>query len=114
MNPLRPGTRPCPTWPRSGYSRRASGHRPFDLACRWRLVEEYGADRFTEESDGPAALFTGGFPDAGKRAQLGPDLWRQGGAAGAGGAAERLGVLSQTLADLYRGRELTWRLMRIS
>ena len=35
----------------------------FDPACRWRLVEEYGADRFTMEPDG-RLRFTGGFPDA--------------------------------------------------
>ena len=35
----------------------------FDPACRWRLVEEYGADRFTEEPDG-RLRFTGPFPDA--------------------------------------------------
>ena len=35
----------------------------FDPACRWRLVEEYGADRFTEEPDG-RLRFTGAFPDA--------------------------------------------------
>ncbi len=75
----------------------------FDPACRWRLVEKYGADRFTEESDG-RLRFTGGFPDAesvlswvltfGDKAELlEPEELR-----------ERLGVLSQTLADLYRGR----------
>ena len=35
----------------------------FDPTCRWRLVEEYGADRFTVEPDG-RLCFTGGFPDA--------------------------------------------------
>lgn len=35
----------------------------FDPVCRWRLVEEYGADRFTVEPDG-WLRFTGGFPDA--------------------------------------------------
>ena len=35
----------------------------FDPACRWRLVEEYGVDRFTVEPDGKLR-FTGGFPDA--------------------------------------------------
>lgn len=35
----------------------------FDPSCRWRLVEEYGADRFTVEPDG-RLRFTGGFPDA--------------------------------------------------
>lgn len=35
----------------------------FDPACRWRLVEEYGADRFTMEPDG-RLRFTCGFPDA--------------------------------------------------
>ena len=35
----------------------------FDPACRWRLMEEYGADRLTVEPDG-RLRFTGGFPDA--------------------------------------------------
>ena len=35
----------------------------FDPACRWRRVEEYGADRFTVEPDGKLR-FTGGFPDS--------------------------------------------------
>ena len=35
----------------------------FEPSCRWRLVEEYGADRFTVEPDG-RLCFTGGFPDA--------------------------------------------------
>ena len=35
----------------------------FDTTCRWRLVEEYGTDRFTVEPDG-RLRFTGGFPDA--------------------------------------------------
>ena len=35
----------------------------FHPSCRWRLVEEYGADRFTEEPDG-RLRFTGPFPDA--------------------------------------------------
>ena len=35
----------------------------FDPSCRWRLVEEYGVDRFTVEPDGKLR-FTGGFPDA--------------------------------------------------
>ena len=35
----------------------------FDPSCRWRLVEEYGADRLTIEQDG-RLRFTGGFPDA--------------------------------------------------
>ena len=34
----------------------------FDPSCRWRLVEEYGADCFTVEPDG-RLRFTGGFPD---------------------------------------------------
>ena len=84
----------------------------FDPACRWRLVEEYGADRFIGEPDG-RLRFPGGFPDGdsvlrwvltvgagwqaalyrrlsgrGQRAQLGPDLWRSSGAAGAARAAQ--------------------------
>ena len=35
----------------------------FDPACRWRLVEEYGADSFTVQPDG-SLLFRRGFPDA--------------------------------------------------
>lgn len=35
----------------------------FDPSCRWRLVEEYGVDRFTVDPDG-RLRFTGGFPDA--------------------------------------------------
>ena len=35
----------------------------FDPTCRWRLVEEYGADRFAMEPDG-RLRFTGSFPDA--------------------------------------------------
>lgn len=34
----------------------------FDPACRWRLVEEYGADRFTSRPDGKL-VFRGAFPD---------------------------------------------------
>ena len=34
----------------------------FDPSCRWRLVEEYGVDRFAVEPDGKLR-FTGGFPD---------------------------------------------------
>ena len=35
----------------------------FDPSCRWRLMEEYGADRLTVEPDG-RLRFTGGFSDA--------------------------------------------------
>ena len=35
----------------------------FEPACRWRLVEEYGADSFTVQPDG-RLLFRWGFPDA--------------------------------------------------
>ena len=35
----------------------------FDPACRWRLVEEYGADSFAVQPDG-SLLFRRGFPDA--------------------------------------------------
>ena len=73
----------------------------FDPSCRWRLVEEYGADRFTEEPDG-RLRFTGGFPDAdsvlswvltfGDKAELlEPEELR-----------ERLGKLAKTLAHRYR------------
>ena len=73
----------------------------FDPSCRWRLVEEYGADRFTVESDGQLR-FTGGFPDAdsvlswvltfGDKAELlEPEELR-----------EQLRKLTETLADRYR------------
>ena len=73
----------------------------FDPACRWRLVEEYGADRFNVEPDG-RLRFTGGFPDAdsvlgwvltfGDKAELlEPKELR-----------EQLSILTQTLADRYR------------
>ena len=35
----------------------------FTPACRWRLVEEYGADNFTVQPDG-SLLFRRDFPDA--------------------------------------------------
>ena len=70
-------------------------------ACRWRLVEEYGADRFTEEPDG-RLRFTGPFPDAdsvlswvltfGDKAELvEPEELR-----------EQLGELAGTLARRYQ------------
>ena len=76
----------------------------FDPACRWRLVEEYGADSFTQAADG-RLRFTGGFPDAdsvlswvltfGESAELlEPAELRA-----------RLGAFAQTLADRYTGRE---------
>ena len=73
----------------------------FAPACRWRLVEEYGADRFTVEPDG-RLRFTGGFPDAdsvlswvltfGDKAELlEPQELR-----------EQLRKLTETLAHRYR------------
>ena len=73
----------------------------FDPTCRWRLVEEYGADRFTVEPDG-RLRFTGGFPDVdsvlswvltfGDKAELlEPEELRQ-----------QLGDLAAALADRYR------------
>ena len=73
----------------------------FEPSCRWRLVEEYGADRFTVEPDG-RLRFTGGFPDAdsvlswvltfGDKAELlGPEELR-----------EQLGALTKALAHRYR------------
>ena len=73
----------------------------FAPSCRWRLVEEYGADCFTVEADG-RLRFTGGFPDGtsvlswiltfGDNAELlEPKELR-----------EQLGELVQTLADRYR------------
>ena len=73
----------------------------FNPTCRWRLVEEYGADRFTEEPDG-RLRFTGGFPDAdsvlswvltfGDKAELlEPEKLR-----------EQLGALTKALAHRYR------------
>lgn len=76
----------------------------FDPACRWRLVEEYGMDRFTLEPDG-RLRFAGGFPDAdsvlswvltfGEKAELlEPKELRQ-----------ELGALTATLADRYKRRD---------
>ena len=73
----------------------------FDSSCRWRLVEEYGVDRFTVEPDG-RLRFTGGFPDAdsvlswvltfGDKAELlEPQELR-----------EQLRKLTETLAHRYR------------
>ena len=73
----------------------------FDPSCRWRLVEEYGADHLTTEPDG-RLRFTGGFPDAdsvlswvltfGDKAELvEPEELR-----------EQLGKLAETLAHRYR------------
>ena len=73
----------------------------FDSTCRWRLVEEYGADRFTVEPDG-RLRFTGGFPDTdsvlswvltfGDKAELlEPEELR-----------EQLGALTKALAHRYR------------
>ncbi len=75
----------------------------FDPACRWRLVEGYGADSFTVEPDG-RLRFTGGFPDAdsalhwvltfGDGAELlEPEELR-----------ERLGALGQRLMQRYHRR----------
>ena len=76
----------------------------FDPACRWRLVEEYGMDRFTVEPDG-RLRFTGGFPDAdsvlswvltfGDKAELlEPEELRR-----------QLEALGKTLAERYKGRD---------
>ena len=73
----------------------------FDPACRWRLVEEYGADRFAPQPDG-RLRFTGSFPDAdsvlswvltfGDKAELlEPEELRK-----------QLKAVAQTLADRYR------------
>ena len=73
----------------------------FAPSCRWRLVEEYGADRFTAEPDG-RLRFTGGFPDTdsvlswvltfGDKAELlEPEELRA-----------QLSALTKTLADRYR------------
>ena len=73
----------------------------FEPTCRWRLIEEYGADRFTVEPDG-RLRFTGGFPDAdsvlswvltfGDKAELlEPEALRQ-----------QLEDLTAALADRYR------------
>ncbi len=76
----------------------------FDPACRWRLVEEYGMDRFREEPDG-RLRFTGGFPDAdsvlswvltfGDKAELlEPEELRR-----------QLEALGKALAERYKGRD---------
>ena len=73
----------------------------FDPSCRWRLVEEYGADCFTTQPDG-SLRFTRGFPDTdsvlswfltfGDKAELlEPEELRK-----------RLADLTQTLAERYR------------
>lgn len=73
----------------------------FEPSCRWRLVEEYGADRLTLEPDG-RLRFTGGFPDAdsvlgwvlsfGDQAELlEPEELR-----------EQLGTLTERVAECYR------------
>ena len=73
----------------------------FEPSCRWRLVEEYGGDRFTAEPDG-RLRFAGGFPDAdsvlswvltfGDKAELvEPEELRK-----------QLGQLAETLAHRYR------------
>ena len=75
-----------------------------DPACRWRLVDEYGADRFTVEPDG-RLRFAGGFPDAdsalcwvltfGDKAELlEPEELR-----------EQLRTLTETLAARYQKRD---------
>ncbi len=82
----------------------------FELSCRWRLVEEYGADRFAEEPDG-RLRFTGGFPDAdsvlswvltfGEKAELlEPEELR-----------EQLGALTKS-AGASLQEELIWPLIR--
>ena len=76
----------------------------FDPACRWRLLEEYGADCFTVEPDGKLR-FTGGFPDAdsvlswiltfGDKAELlEPEELRK-----------QIGNLAKTLTARYRRRD---------
>lgn len=76
----------------------------FDPSCRWRLVEEYGADHCTVEPDG-RLRFTGSFPDAdsvlswvltfGDKAELlEPEALRK-----------QLGTLIETLVRRYRRGE---------
>ena len=76
----------------------------FQPSCRWRLVEEYGADSFTEEPDG-TLCFSHGFPDAdsalswvltfGDKAELvEPEELRR-----------QLGDLAETLAARYQRRK---------
>ena len=83
----------------------------FDPDCRWRLVEEYGADSFTADPQG-RLRFTGGFPDAdsvlswvltfGDKAELTePEELR-----------EQLRVLTERMAIRYRGGEQIRPLMR--
>ena len=84
----------------------------FDPSCRWRLVEEYGADCFNVEPDG-RLCFTGGFPDGdsvlswvltfgGKAELLEPEELR-----------EQLGQLAETLAHRYRRGELNYQVQHL-
>ncbi|PWM71875.1 MAG: DNA-binding transcriptional regulator [Bacillota bacterium] len=75
-----------------------------DPVCRWRLVEEYGADSFTIEPDG-RLRFTGGFPD--KDSVLSWILTFRDAAELMEPAElrEQLGSLGQRLAQRYKGRK---------
>ena len=97
--PFRPGLRPCLTWSRAASFRR-SIRSPSSLtpACRWRLVEEYGADRFTVEPDGRLRL-PGGFPDADSILSWVLTFGDKGGATGAAELREQLG-LTETLSTV--------------
>ena len=76
----------------------------FDPSYRWRLVEEYGENSFTEEPDG-RLRFTGGFPDAdgvfswvltfGEGAELLEPVELR----------ERLHAIAETLAERYGRRD---------
>ena len=73
----------------------------FDPSCRWRLVEEYGADRFTVEPDG-RLRFTGGFPDAGSALSWVLTFGAQAELLEPQALREQLGDLTKTLANRYR------------
>lgn len=75
----------------------------FAPACRWRLVEEYGADSFTVQPDG-SLLFRRGFPDADSVTSWiltfgdGAELLEP------AELREKLGALAQRLAHRYKKR----------
>lgn len=75
----------------------------FAPACRWRLVEEYGADSFTIQPDG-SLLFRRGFPDADSVTSWiltfgdGAELLEP------AELREKLGALAQRLAHRYKKR----------
>lgn len=76
----------------------------FDPACRWRLVEEYGMDRFTVEPDG-RLRFAGGFPDADSVLSWVLTFWEKAELLEPKELRQELGALTATLADRYKRRD---------